>query len=119
MKEKSPKDKLQAMRSNLQREFQHHAYLKEHGGQDPFWPDGTNMNLTRNHIIYEKRQIMELCSISGLDLPPEYFIPTPEEVDDDYMANLDQTDRVERLRQQGNRLTTKKLEEYVAQGSFL
>lgn len=119
MKKKSPQQELNVMRNYLLQEFQHHAYLKEHGGQDPFYPDGINMNLTRNHIIYEKRQIMELCSISGLDLPPEYFIPTPKEVDNDYMANLDQTDRVERLRQQGNRLTTKKLEEYDLQSSFI
>lgn len=119
MKEKSEQDRLKAMCENLQREFRTHEHLKTHGGQDPFWPDGTNMNLTRNHIIYEKRQIMELCSVSGLDLPPEYFIPTPEEVDDDYMANLDQTDRVERLRQQGNRLTTEDPGEYEQQTSFI
>lgn len=119
MKDKSEQDRLKDMRHNLLREFRTHEHLKTHGGQDPFWPDGMNMNLTRNHIIYEKRQIMELCSMSGLDLPPEYFIPTPEEVDDDYMANLDQTDRVERLRQQGNRLTTKDPGEYDPQTSFI
>ena len=107
MKDKSEQDRLKDMRHNLLREFRTHEHLKTHGGQDPFWPDGTNMNLTRNHIIYEKRQIMELCSISGLDLPP------------DYMANLDQTDRVERLRQQGNRLTTKNPGAYDPQTSFI
>ena len=30
------------------------------GCSDPFWPDGTNLNLKRNHIIYDLRQIMEL-----------------------------------------------------------
>lgn len=26
--------------------------LQENGGSDPFWTDGVNLNLVRNHIIY-------------------------------------------------------------------
>ena len=29
--------------------------LWENGGNDPFWTDGVNLNLVRNHIIYGRR----------------------------------------------------------------
>ena len=49
-----------------------------------------------------------LCEESGFSLPEEYFLKVPPVVDDNYMANLNQEKRVERLKQQGNRLTRKK-----------
>ena len=42
------------------------------------------MNLVCNHIIYHKRRLEELCV--GRELPEAYFIPTPETVDNNYMA---------------------------------
>ena len=27
------------------------------GGSDPFWTDGVNLELTRNHILYYKEQL--------------------------------------------------------------
>ena len=33
--------------------------LYKQGGSDPFYPDGVNLNLVRNHILYFKRQIEE------------------------------------------------------------
>ena len=59
-------------------------HLRVMGGRDPFWPDGCNMNLVRNHIIHHKMQLLELCE--GRELPSEYYLPTPEEVDNNYMA---------------------------------
>ena len=47
--------------ADLIREYEHWEYLKEFGGSDPFYDDATNMNLTRNHIIYAKRQLEGLC----------------------------------------------------------
>lgn len=29
--------------------------LRENGCNDPFWTDGVNLNLVRNHIIYGRR----------------------------------------------------------------
>lgn len=37
-------------------------------------------------------------------------MPTPPEVDDNFMANLKQKDRVKRLREYGNVLTTGKVD---------
>lgn len=36
------------IRDNLER----YEYLRAHGGSDPFWSDGVNMNLCRKHVIY-------------------------------------------------------------------
>ncbi len=59
-------------------------YLRIYGGQDPFWPDGANMNLVRNHILFYKRELEELCI--EVALPDAYYMPTPPEVDNDYLA---------------------------------
>lgn len=34
--------------------------IKENGCSDPFWPDGVNMNLKRNHIIYDLAMLADL-----------------------------------------------------------
>lgn len=98
-------------RQEIPRELVHWGHLREHGGQDPFYPDGTNMNLTRNHVIHAKRRLRELAAEHGWNLPEEYYFQTPPEVDDNYMANLDQKKRVERL-SISYKLTTKKPEQY-------
>ena len=81
--------------------------MRENGCNDPFWSDGFNLNLTRNHIIHDKTVIDEICSETDLPFPAEYYITTPPEVDDDYMANLEQKKRVERLKKFGGNLTNK------------
>ena len=68
-----------------------HRY-NELGGSDPTWPDGANMNLVRNHIIYTKRQIKELCEANGIELPEAYHRALPPEVDFRYMANIELID---------------------------
>lgn len=88
-------------------------HIKEYGCQDPFWPDGSNMNLERNHIAYHKKMIGEICAELEIPLPEEFYIPEPPEVNERYMAclrnkNIDdmQLARVERLRQFGKILTS-------------
>lgn len=76
------------------------------------------MNLTRNHILSHKREIREICEENGMNLPEEYYLPTPPEVDNDYMASLKQKERVERLRQQGVEITKKKTEYDLEQQSL-
>lgn len=76
------------------------------------------MNLTRNHIIYYKVKIAELCEKNKLPLPEEYFLPLPPEADKSYMAMLNQKRRVEGLRQRGEILTTKKVKYDEAQLSL-
>lgn len=82
--------------------------INAHGCNDPFWTDGCNMNLTRNHILSYRNEIANCCEEHNLPLPEEYFLKVPPEVDDNYMANFNQKVRVDRLKQQGNALSRKK-----------
>ena len=66
------------------------------------------MNLTRNHIISYRREIEEICEETGMALPEKYYYKIPPAVNDNYMANLKQEKRVERLKQQGDKLNLKK-----------
>ena len=104
MKQKTPEQKLKGLCANIIRERNHWSHINEYGCNDPFWPDGCNMN----HIISYKRDIAELCEENGMPLPEEYFLKIPPEVDDNYMANLKQQARVDRLKQQGDKLSLKK-----------
>ena len=58
--------------------------IYKYGCRDPFWPDGTNLNLIRNHCIFYKRQMEEICQEHNIPLPET--LPLPDEVDEDYMA---------------------------------
>lgn len=89
--------------------------MNRSGCNDPYWTDGQNMNLLRNHIIYAKKQLEILCEGS---LPEEYFLPLPPVVPNTYMANLKQKERVERLQAFGNSLTCKKVKYNEDQLSF-
>ena len=61
--------------------------LKAKGGSDPFWPDGTNMNLVRNHILHDQRKLREICNQNGeKGCPRESCLKPPPEVRRNYMA---------------------------------
>lgn len=106
-RKKTPEEKIQELCADIRREIAHWIDLNENGGYDPFYPDGVNMNLTRNHIIYDKSQIVELCEKHGIPFPEEMYFPIPPEVDDYYMANLKQKRRLE-LIGHPERITTKR-----------
>ena len=57
-------------------------------GSDPLYEDGFNMNIVRNHIIYDKRKCQE--ELEEKDYPKEYFRETPPQVDNYYMARMDE-----------------------------
>lgn len=83
--------------------------INANGCNDPFWSDGCNMNLCRNHIISGKMKIREICGADGNSYPDEYFFPTPPEVNNWYMADLKRfPDRTERVLQGGRKAVTKK-----------
>jgi len=107
-RKQTPEQKISELAADIEREIAHWKWLNNEGGSDPFWQDGCNMNLTRNHVIHDKRQIFELCTANGLPLPDAYYLPTPPEVNDSYMANLKQVQRVKNLRERGEKITTEK-----------
>ena len=108
VKKKTPEQELKETCESIMRERNHWNYINENGCNDPFWPDGCNLNLTRNHVLADRKKIEMICEESGFPLPEEYYYKIPPVVDDNYMANLKQEKRVERLVQQGNKLTRKK-----------
>jgi len=99
--------KLAIAIENLKLEVDDWIFTQKRGCNDPFWSDGANINLIRNHIIYYKNEIAEICQETGEELPSEYYLPTPPVVDNNYMANLEQKERVKRLRHDGTKLTRK------------
>ncbi|MGE4282295.1 MAG: hypothetical protein AB7G87_01100 [Clostridia bacterium] len=79
-------EKYNKLITTLEDDFKRHNDLLVVGGTDPFWPDGTNLHLKRNHILNGKRQLEEFNREYGLELPGIYFRDTPEEVDREYQA---------------------------------
>lgn len=110
------KDERKQLESDLVQEYEHWNYIHEHGCQDPFYADGFNLNLTRNHIIFKKQRCNKLEFY-----PDVYKRELPQEVDEDYMARAGyireqakktlqlyvQHDDYKWLRNNANRLTMK------------
>lgn len=65
MKKKTPEQELLECRAQIIREREHWKHINEKGCNDPFWPDGCNLNLARNHILYYRRKIEELCQVTA------------------------------------------------------
>ena len=65
------KTRAEELQENLQKDFQRWEYLNTHGGSDPLYEDGFNMNIVRNHVIYDKRKCQE--ELEEKDYPKEYF----------------------------------------------
>jgi hypothetical protein len=72
----------------LQKSFDQWDNLYESGCSDPFWSDGVNLQLVRNHILFYKAQIEESCEPDNY--PAIYHKQTPPEVPQDYMARADE-----------------------------
>lgn len=95
-KQKSTADQIAQLETQVQQDIERWNYLRENGCNDPLWPDGVNMNLKRNHIIYGLRQIARLDQserqLSVFDMPGmigsdvENDPRVPPKVDDGYMA---------------------------------
>jgi hypothetical protein len=109
MKKKTPEAALAVECGRLLDAHARWQFINEHGCQDPFWPDGVNMNLVRNQMIIHRREMAALCEDNGLALPSVYYLPVPPEVPGNYMAKLDQQERVERLQEMGETLSTEKV----------
>lgn len=82
---------MEQLEKEIEREYNHWDKLYHHGSYDPFYADGMGLNLTRNHIIYYKRQMEELIgtestTLFGSELPEIYYKEIPPKVDYNYMA---------------------------------
>jgi|GEM_PF-477430 len=74
--------------AKLQESYDRWEHLYKYGASDPFWEDGVNLNLVRNHILSYRRQIEENPTLIGL--PEAYKREIPPEVDNRYMARADE-----------------------------
>lgn len=74
----------QNIEAELQQAFDRWDALYEFGGHDPFWSDGCNLNLVRNHISYYKKEIEKASEPQNY--PSIYYRETPKEVSQDYIA---------------------------------
>lgn len=52
--------KVERVKQELEKDIARWKFISENGCSDPFWPDGANMNLVRNHIIHELKLLEEL-----------------------------------------------------------
>ena len=78
---------LEVMCYNATDSVRRWKHLKENGGSDTFYPDGVNLNLLRNHLIYYKGKIREFCAEKGVDLPEEAYLPNLPYTDSNYFVN--------------------------------
>ena len=72
----------------LEKSFARWDFIRENGCSDPFWTDGVNMNLVRNHIIFYKQKLSEETTV--FLLPEAFYRETPPLLDNDYMARADE-----------------------------
>lgn len=72
LKPLSDNDAIAARREYVRRELEHWQDIFTNGCSDPAWPDGCNLNLTRNHILSALRSLRYLGEdTSGEYIPPE------------------------------------------------
>lgn len=110
---KTDEELLQYYSAELMKAHADWLNVLNNGCNDPFWTDGCNINLIRNHVIYYRIQIINLCLIRNLEVPVCYYEPVPPKVDDHYMADLNpnnehQIKRLERIRLHGKEPTSEK-----------
>ena len=80
------------LRSEIDRSFKRWTDLANGACQDPFWPDGMNMNLVRSHIIcyYQLLQDRMNCNVQmslfAEDMLPQIGRQIPPLVPDTYMV---------------------------------
>jgi len=104
------KDTLQDAREGIQDSLNRWQHIRTYGCSDPAWEDGCNMNLCRNHMIYWRRKLIELCDSQEIGYPEEYYLPIPPEVPNQYMSDGADQRRVERFRKMGKHLVYGKIE---------
>lgn len=96
-KRELPEQQVKHLCEEVRERITHWKDICKNGCNDPGWADGCNMNLVRNHIIFYKQQIIKLCDENNLPYPEEICLQTPPQVNDNYMANLKQKRRVQRI----------------------
>jgi len=85
-KKKTPAEILRELEKNLQERYERWLHIRKEGCSDPYWADGTNLYLVRNHCLYYRCQIAELCDTYGFSYPKSYLRTLPPELPMDFMT---------------------------------
>lgn len=78
--------KLQTLIKKIRANYKYWHEIAEHGCSDPFWEDGCNLNLIRNHIIGLRSQISTQAREKMQPVPGEVYWALPPEVPNTYMV---------------------------------
>lgn len=69
---------LEELVRELERDYARWEQVYMAGSKDPFWPDGVNANLCRNHILCGKKRIRELYPDAEIvPFPVSWTVPFP------------------------------------------
>ena len=90
MKKLSPEEMISSWAEQCRKSYEQWQNIFENGCHDPFWEDGINLNLVRNHIIYFQRQMNDLCEEIGYLKPEICSREIPKAVDPHYMARTEE-----------------------------
>ncbi|MDR1093473.1 MAG: hypothetical protein LBL66_04920 [Clostridiales bacterium] len=85
---KKEKEQQEDYGLKLQESHDRWAHIYEYGCSGPFYPDGVNLDLVRNHISYYRRKIKE--TMTPENYPAAYFKEVPPKVDYNYIARPDE-----------------------------
>lgn len=83
-KKKPAAEELQELVTDCAERYARWTKLRTNGGSDPYWSDGCNLNLVRNHIKYAKNRIKEHCAKHNLVIPAIYYRQLPPEMANDF-----------------------------------
>lgn len=103
-KNPSRKKLIEALSEPLQDEYDGWYKLSKEGCNDPSWPDGTNMNLIRNHIINSRQKAEKMLTKEELENNPLFNRELPPEVDEDFVAVKPEKSRLTHLESFGHSL---------------
>lgn len=91
MKNKREPDEKEIL-AEIDRDFARWDEIMRDGCADPSWPDGVNLNLKRNHIIYGYKRLQEAMmadvqlSLFDLGFDMRGMRPIPPKVPENYMV---------------------------------
>lgn len=83
---KREKHSVESLSDSIRASFEHWEEIRKKGCGDPFYPDGVNMNLIRNHIICDQGLLRDLCKANGFKCPFIARKHPPREVMDSFMS---------------------------------